>query len=191
MEILYETEGQFSSITGAPASILGKGQLSSIIRRIGTRDTLMIKAAEYIYAATEEWFDSAGEGTWPKLSEVTVARKIQSANPQPSTPLVAEGNLRASVTSGTGPYSFILPIEDGIIFGVNWSVRGYQIADVLSRGTQRRALPRFGRGGAAQTARLAALTPGGIPARPIWPPPHSASGMWVMHRIGQLFLKGV
>jgi hypothetical protein len=116
-------------------------------------------AAEVVYAATRERFDSRGNGQWAPLADSTVARKTAGGAVQPDRVLFEMGDLYESATSPTGPYSsMVLPTDHAVVLAINWEEDGYQIPQVLSQGA--------GDGGAF---------PGRgkwhIPPRPIWPPP--------------------
>lgn len=120
-----------------------------------------------IYETNRQWFDSAGDGSWPKLSPVTVKKKAAQAMPDPSRPLYALGNLYESVTSPNGPYSYMIPMYDGLIIGVSWTA-----AKALAAGTSDSGRDHGTR----------------IPARPIFPPPLSPMGKILTQKIGRAIL---
>lgn len=124
-------------------------------------------AAGEVRHATQQWFDSQGEGSWPELAEATIAQKQALGVDSPETPLVRWGLLRDSLISPTGPYSFTLRGHDWIGVGVDWAENGWQIAVVLSEGDATH------------------------PARHIWPPQESAESVRMRTSIGELLLRGI
>lgn len=135
----------------------------------------MEKASELIYEHTARWFDSRGEGTWPDLADSTVAGKVSQGYAEPERPLYAEGNLRESVTSPSGPYSSVVYPHDGVVVSVDWDVGGWQIPVVLSEGTT--------------TAGVGHTTV--IPPRPIWPVTGSQADLNLRKEVGDVIMKGV
>jgi hypothetical protein len=125
----------------------------------------MEQASELFYDETRAWYDSRGDGTWAPLAASTIAAKISQGRSDPGRPLYAEGNLRESATSASGPYSYRIIDHRSVIMGVDWDVGGWQIPMILSYGDSR------------------------IPARPIWP-----EGIHIERlqtEIGKLILKGI
>lgn len=159
--ITYEVRGGDRIVVG----------IKQRVEHLASMSVLMQKAAGFVYAGTEEWFNSEGEGSWPQLADTTIAKKSSQGSMEPSRPLFDSGNLYESVISPHGPYSYMVPMFDGVVLGITWQTP----ATALARGTTR--------SGAGHNTV--------IPARPIWPPADSAIGMALMYKIGQLILKGI
>lgn len=138
------------------------------IARLKDLSTELDAAQKVFYGAEESWFDSKGNGTWPELAESTIRSKTAMGVSEPDRPLVAFGSLRSSVTSSSGPYSFVhrlSPYE--IVIGANWDIGGWQIPTVLSEGDATH------------------------PARHIWPSHESEDAVRMRASIGELLLKGI
>lgn len=136
-------------------------------------NVLMTEAEGLVREATKHWMDSEGEGSWPRLSPHTEANRAAQGL-EPTRPLYAYGNLYDSATTDHGPYSKSIHVNDGVELNIEWIKDGYNIAEVLSRGTAR----------AGKKDRTK------IPPRPIWPPIHSVIGMTLQRELGELFLTG-
>jgi hypothetical protein len=159
--------------SGATEILVG---LDARIAKLTDMDSLLESATDIVYDATEQWFESAGEGTWPELAESTVTSKATQGYSDPGKPLYAAGNLFQSVTSPNGPYSFrVHSSTSSISIGADWEEGGYQIPVVLSEGTDS--------AGPAHNVR--------IPARPIWPQHGSGAYSDMMSNIAKLMLQGI
>jgi hypothetical protein len=158
---------------GSEAMISG---LEDYMTRIATIQEVMDEAAALVYEATEFWMESNGDGTWPALAGATIKKRVTAQKKGRFTssdlyrPLYVTGELFHSAIGPGGPYSRAELTEDGIILGIEWEKDGYNIAEVLARGTD-----NSGPGGATK-----------IPARPIWPPTDSALGIMLRRDIGKL-----
>jgi hypothetical protein len=129
---------------------------------------------ELIYEATRQWYDSAGDGTWPQLAESTIQRKASQGFAEPERILYAEGNLYESATSPSGPYSFRTTTgQNDVLIGVDWNEDGWQIPVVHYYGTDN--------AGASHNVH--------IPARPIWPAETSHEAEEMRLGIGELLLR--
>lgn len=114
-------------------------------------------AAGILYEQTRQHFDSQGGGLWPPLAPATVRRKTNAGFGDPERALFEHGDLYESVTSPTGPYSYmVFPTNHSVVVGVDWEEGGWQIPMVLSQGA--------GMGGGFPGRGNWVL-----PARPIWP----------------------
>jgi hypothetical protein len=139
----------------------------------------METASDLFYEATRSWYESDGSGTWPALAESTVAQKASQGAGDPGRPLFAEGNLFASATSPSGPYSVHAITGHSALMAVDWNEGGWQIPMVQALGTD--PLGPFPRGNHPASWR--------IPPRPIWPRGHVID--LLQAKIGELFLRGV
>lgn len=137
------------------------------IARIKGLEAVMPEIAGMIYESNRAWMDSKGEGTWPKLAQVTVEKKASQGMMEPSRPMFAEGNLYESVVSPSGPYSYYIPMFDGVVIGVSWTA-----AKALATGTSTSGVGHHTR----------------IPARPIFPPPTTTAGAALKMQIARFIL---
>ena len=134
------------------------------------------RAADEVYLATSQWYDSDGGGTWPPLAAATVAGKTTRGSADPSRPLYDTGALHDSATSQSGPYSFKTHVDvNDVVIGVDWALSGWQIPVVHFYGTQ-----TAGRGNATV-----------IPGRPIWPAHASNEYREMRAKITELIFHGV
>ena len=146
------------------------------IARLSNLEPELMAGTEAIYAATESWYDSQGDGSWPKLAPSTIASKVSQGYSDPERPLYAEGNLRESATSPNGPRSFRMLVGlQGVVIGVDWDRGGWQIPVVLSRGTDN--------AGRDHNVR--------IPPRPIWPGHDSLEYGAMRAKITLLMMRGI
>ncbi len=132
------------------------------------------KASDLIYQETAHRFDTEADGTWPQLSESTVAKKESQGYGEPAKPLFSEGNLYESATSPNGPYSERLHTDSAgtqrVVMLVDWGNDGWQIPVVLSEGTED--------AGRSHDVH--------IPSRPIWPP-----AAQMREPVGKIILAGI
>lgn len=128
---------------------------------------VLAEAGKLIREETRMRFEARGFNEWPALSESTVARKIAKGYSQPTRQLYGEGDLFESATSAHGPHSYTVLTSHRIIVGVDWQQNGWQLAAVLSEGTEGTTGYRGKRGVFPRGGHSAAW---GIPPRPIYPP---------------------
>lgn len=108
----------------------------------------LAKNGEDLHPLAEEVFDRledaeadqfrTGKG-WAKLKPATVKRKAKAGNPQPATPLVATGALRASLTRRNDPRAVRRETADSIFFSTRNPVANIHKG---AKGTRASGLPK-------------------------------------------------
>jgi len=168
-------------------------------RHIEQIDVRLEQASDYIYMQTAHRFDTEGDGSWPALSESTVAKKESQGYPEAARVLYAEGNLYESATSPNGPYSerlFVHAATHPMIGNPTIGTAGVSGPIPPMKST---AIAVGGSGNYHQVVMLVdwendgwqipvVLSEGSehLPGRPIWPPAEE-----MVHAVGQILMKGL